>query len=410
MEFLQAVKGKIVDQGRPVYLKGVNLGGWLMPEAYFMHAPNRGYRFFKAGFIKELGEREFLRIEQAFRDNFIKEDDLKKIAVMGFDHVRLPFHYGLLSPATVNQSGAVVKSRLSQKAQFDYALNGLRYLARGVAWAKKYGLRVILDMHAVPGAQNTDWHADSDGKVARFWRHRANQEHAIELWKMVAGYFKDEPAVIGYDVLNEAVLDDDALLNRYYRAAIKAIRTEDKKHILFIEGNRWARDIKCLDKFEDDNLVLGMHYYEPMQFVFNLTPDMRYPMKGWDSRVMFRQLEPYAVEAKKRGRALWCGEFGVNYRQCCFGEDLLVRDMIAHFKKLDIHWTYWTWKAIKGPVFPDGVCSYYPNPAWVNRMGPVTGWDTWSRTWKAHKDGMIASWRTETFTINSGIVKALWKE
>ena len=36
--FLKRDKAFIVDaQGKPIFLKGVNFGGWLMMEAYFVH-------------------------------------------------------------------------------------------------------------------------------------------------------------------------------------------------------------------------------------------------------------------------------------------------------------------------------------------------------------------------------------
>ncbi len=390
--FLKAHKGRIVDGDRPVYLKGVNLGGWLMPEAYFMHAPNRGHRFFRAGFVKALGEKAYREIEAAFRGSFIIEDDLRKIAAMGFDHVRLPFHYELLEPKP-----------------FVYSQSGLAYLDKAVAWAKKYGVRVILDMHAVPGAQNHDWHSDSDGRVL-FYSSKVYQKRAAALWQVIADRFKDEPAVIGYDVLNETVIPDPAPMNAYYHAAIRAIRAVDQKHIIFVEGNRWAQDIECLDRFDDGNMVLGIHFYEPPDLTFNLVPGLRYPLPGWDKAVMRKRLAGFAATAKKRNCALWCGEFGVNARGGFYGEDLWLKDVLSVFKSMDIHCSYWTWKAVKNHMYPDGIYSYFPNAPWVDRAGAVSGWDTWAQHWPKLKKKMTASWRTDQFTLNPAIAQALWKK
>lgn len=396
MEFYTINNGRITEHGRPVHLRGVNLGGWLMPEAYLMFAPSRGYRFFRAGFVKALGEKSCLDLERAFRDNFITESDLELIAGLGFDHVRLPFHYGLI-----------------ETAPYTYSKDGLKYLENAVAWGKKHGVRTILDMHAVPGAQNHDWHSDSDGRM-RFYSSKPYQKRAAALWRFIAERFKDEPAVIGYDLLNETVVDDPALMNAYYHAAIKAIRAVDQKHLIFAEGNLWARDIACLDNFEDDNLVLGIHFYEPLEFVFNYIPGLSYPLRGgeitWDKAFMRQRLQTSVEISRQRGRALWCGEFGVNARDGKYGEDGWVRDILANFKALDIHWSYWTWKAIKNHMFPDGIYSYIPNDPWINRPGPVSGWDTWAGQWPTHKDKMIASWRTERFTRNESIAKVLWKK
>ncbi len=393
MDFLRAHGARIIDGKKPVHLRGVNLGGWLMPEGYIMQAPNRGHRFFRARFIKELGEAAYQEIEEAFRANFIREEDFRLIAGMGFNHVRLPFHYELLEPEP-----------------FVYSEDGIKYLEQAVAWGKKHGVRVILDMHAVPGAQNQDWHSDSDGRML-FYSSKVYQQRAAALWQVIAERFKDEPAVIGYDILNETVIDDPKPMNAYYHAAIKAIRHVDPRHIIFVEGNLWSRDIECLDRFEDDNLVLGIHFYEPLELTFNYIPGLVYPLNGrkilWDKKYMRTRLDPSANIARQRGRALWCGEFGVHGRGGKYGEDGWVRDITAHFKALDIHWTYWTWKAVKNHMFPDGIYSYYLNDAWVNRPGPEIGWDTWHRLWPKNKKEMAASWRTGKFSLNSEIANAL---
>jgi hypothetical protein len=80
---------------------------------------------------------------------------------------------------------------------------------------------------------------------------------------------------------------------------------------------------------------------------------------------------------------------------------------LAAMRELGINWTYWTYKAVKNSAFPDGVYSYYGNPAWVHREGPVSGWDTYVKEWPLHKKEMIDSWRTENFRANTGIVKLL---
>jgi aryl-phospho-beta-D-glucosidase BglC (GH1 family) len=393
MEYLTIENKKIVIGGKPLTLKGVNLGGWLMPEGYIMHAPNRGYRFFKADFIKANGSKMFAGFERAFRDAFITEKDFAAIRALGFNCIRLPFHYALV-----------------ETAPFRYSEDGVAYLDRAVRWANKHGLRIILDMHAAPGAQNHDWHSDSDGS-ARFWTTPAFQRRALALWQFLADRYKDEPAVAGYDLLNETVLSDPAPMNRYYHAAIKTIRSADRNHIIFVEGNRWGQDLACLDDFADDNLVLSFHFYEPLEFTFNFVPQLKYPLSSksgrWDKATMRQRLDALQKVADRRNRPLWCGEFGVNARGGLYGEDLWLRDVLAHFRSMDIHWTYWTWKAVKHTMFPDGINSYLPNDPWVNRPGPQTGWETWPKLWPDQKKAMIASWKTEKFQLNKAIAKVL---
>lgn len=125
----------------------------------------------------------------------------------------------------------------------------IKFLDRAIEWARQHRVYIILDLHGAAGSQNHDWHSDSMGE-ANLWKFKAHRHKTYELWEILADRYKDETMIAGYDVLNEAVLDDAGLLNEFYRETIKAIRRSDRRHILFIEGTHWAQNIDCLDDFK----------------------------------------------------------------------------------------------------------------------------------------------------------------
>ncbi len=386
-KFLRTSGTDIVDgNGRKVMLKGVNFGGWLMMEAYFMHAPNTPEQLMKKQFAKALGIRALADLQENFLGNFITESDMRQVAEWGFNCVRLPFNYRNIT------------------------VHGTDYLDMAVQWANKYNVYLILDLHAAPGAQNHDWHSDSLGQ-AELWTKRSNRAQTYALWEKIADRYKDEPMVAGYDLLNESVTADVGTLNEFYRKLVRVIRLSDKKHILFIEGNRWSQDLTVLDDLKDDNWAYSIHFYEPLDFTFNFVPHLRYPLKSaagdWDKGTTARRLEEYRKFAEERGRPVHVGEFGVHYREGLYKEDRYVKDTVKCFNDHGFHWNYWTYKAVKHYMFPDGIFSYYPNPAWVHRPGPVTGWNRWKDLWVEHRAAMTASWRTENFTLNEKILAAL---
>ncbi len=392
--FLKTSKTKIVSRtGNPVALKGVNLGGWLMMEAYILHAPNFPEQKFKKEFSATLGQKALSVFERKFRENFIQEKDIKNIANQGFNCIRIPFNY-----------------RLIEKTPYRYDTKGVSYLDQVIRWAKKYKIWVILDLHAAQGAQNHDWHGDSMGK-AELWTKELNQDRALALWEFVADRYKNEEYVAGYDLLNEAVLGNTKLLNRFYKKLIKRIRGVDQNHILFIEGNKWATDLDCLDDYDDNNYALSIHSYEPLEFAFNFIPRLSYPLKSskgrWDKNVMRKNLLRYKKISQKRSVPIFAGEFGVNARQGHFGEDRWLADILKCFNDFGFHWTYWTYKAVKNSAFPDGIYSYGDNPPWVNRVGPLTGWDTYKQHWPKQQKAMARSWRTDQFQVNKEILKVL---
>jgi hypothetical protein len=300
--------------------------------------------------------------------------------------------------------------RLIEKLPYRYDLQGVRYLDRVIRWAKKYGIWAVLDLHAAQGAQNCDWHGDSNGR-ADLWTKKANQDRALALWEFLADRYKDETSVAGYDLLNEAVMTDTKLLNRFYKKLIKRIRSVDRNHILFIEGNRWAQDLNCLDEYDDDNYALSIHNYEPIEFTFNFVPSLSYPLKSshgkWDKNVMRKRLSRYKEILQKHGVPIFAGEFGVNARRGEYGEDRWLADILKCFNDFGFHWAYWTYKAIKNGVFPDGIYSYVQDPPWVHRVGPLTGWDTYKFHWPKQQKPMIQSWHTDQFQANGEIIKVL---
>ena len=386
-DFLRVKNTSILDpHGKPLMLRGTNFGGWLMMEGYFMHAPNTAEQTMKKEFVKALGQKVLDELEQSFRDNFIVEEDMKQLAKWGFNSVRVPFNYRLIKDGHIH------------------------YLDNVIKWANKYKVYVILDLHAAYGSQNHDWHSDSLGK-AELWTKKSYRHQTYALWEQVADRYKNEFYVAGYDLLNEAVLDDQKLLNEFYRETIKAIRRVDRQHILFIEGNRWSQVIDQLDEFSDDNWVYSIHFYEPLEFTFNFVPHLMYPLRSkqgvWDKNTMRRRLENYDKFSKQRQRPIHVGEFGVHFRDGFYHEHNYVKDVVACFKDFGFHWNYWTYKAVKHYMFPDGIFSYYPNDAWVHRPGPVSGWNRWHQLWPKHKKAMIASWRTKAFSLNQPIIKAL---
>lgn len=384
--FLKTNKTSIIDiDAQPVLLKGVNFGGWLMMEAYFMHAPNLPVQVFEKEFVKQCGQKALDELLGKFRDNFMTEADVKQVALWGMNCIRLPFHYKVVAEG-----------------------NTIHYLDQAIGWCQKHKVYLILDLHAAPGSQNPDWHSDSLGDT-ELWTNKINRHKTYDLWQMLADRYKDETVIAGWDVLNEAVLQDTDLLNEFYRESIKAIRRADKNHILFIEGKHWAQQIDVLDEFKDDNWVYSIHFYEPMEFAFNLIPFMRYPWEGCNKDTLRRRMEGYFQFAQKKQRPVHVGEFGVNYREGVYNEHLYLEDELKSFNDFGFHWNYWTYKAVKNYMFPDGIYSYYPNSFWVHRQGPKTGWHCWGEHWSQHKHEMAASWQTQAFSLNTYVIEQLKK-
>ncbi|KAG5715860.1 putative glucan 1,3-beta-glucosidase A [Termitomyces sp. T112] len=116
-------------------VRGVNLGGWLVIEPWITPS-----LFDNTGDSRIIDEYTFGKYQdhaKAYRtlkthwDSWITEADFRKIAAAGLNHVRLPIGYWAFD---VSGGEPFVQGQLP-------------YLDKAVSWARKYGIKVIIDLH-----------------------------------------------------------------------------------------------------------------------------------------------------------------------------------------------------------------------------------------------------------------------
>jgi hypothetical protein len=362
-------------------MRGINLGGWLMMEGYMLGGRNIPESVFKANLAKLFGPDFVNEFTQSFRANFIQDSDFKTIQKLGFNCVRLPFNYHLLEEP-----------------------NGFAYLKQCVETIGKNQLYVILDMHAVPGCQNQDWHSDSTG-AARFWEKEEYRRQYFDLWEKLAEIFKGEKWVAGYDIMNEAVTENIDLLREVYQKTVEIIRGSGNQHTIFLEGNKWAREVDFLEGIKGENLAVSIHFYEPLEFTFNWHPDTVYPgeISGvrWDRQELRKRLKKYADFAQKMGRPGYVGEFGIASRcSHCGAEFRWAEDIISIFEEFGFQWTYWTYKSVRGLDVPDGLFQLSDRSGLVGIKSIVSGMENFYTVLKNRKEEFFRLWRTENFKMN----------
>ncbi|MEI8350480.1 MAG: cellulase family glycosylhydrolase [Candidatus Omnitrophota bacterium] len=376
-------------------IKGVNIGSWLLMEGYILGGRNIAESTLKRQFEKINGKSELEVFSRLFRENFIQEEDFKNISAFGANTVRLPFNCRLIEPKP-----------------FRYSNTGIGYLKKALSWAEKYNIKIILDLHAAQGAQNEDWHADSGGK-ALLWEKKTYRERMCALWEVVASACKDEPALLGYDLLNEPVLGERStdIVKRLYQQTIARIRAIDTEHTIFLEGDIWAQRIDFLKELIADNICISIHAYAPLEYTFNFTPFYKFPGQigntFWDANCIRKYLEPYAAFSRKNNVMIFVGEFGINWRGGLWGELEYLKSMLKTFEEFGFGYTYWTYKAIAHHAFPDGIYQAIANNPYIKREGPLYGWENYICNWRKEKQAITAFWQTKNFTPNAALIETL---
>ena len=97
-QFLSTSGMDIIDpSGNPFILKGMGLGGWLVPEGYMLLTGGSPIDI-RNKFIDLIGEDSTAAIMKRYEENCVGEKDIEQLAKWGFNSVRVPFHYKSISP------------------------------------------------------------------------------------------------------------------------------------------------------------------------------------------------------------------------------------------------------------------------------------------------------------------------
>ena len=195
--FLRAEGTRIVDEtGRPVVLRGMGLGGWVLQEGYMLQLGALGQQHVIRARIADLiGEEKTEAFYAAWRANHTTKADIDAMGRWGFNSVRLPMHYDRL---TLPVDQEPVAGRDTWKEEGFAEIDAL------LAWVKANGMYLILDLHAAPGGQGSDLAiSDRDPAKPSLWDSAENRRKTVALWRRLAERYADEPAIGAYDLINE---------------------------------------------------------------------------------------------------------------------------------------------------------------------------------------------------------------
>ncbi len=352
--WLRAEGGTVrAADGRPVVLRGVGIGGWMNMENFITGHPATE-SLLRSELARVLAPHAYDAFFDTFLATFFAREDVELIASLGLNLVRLPINY-----AHLEDDGA--PGHLREQ--------GLRLIDRAVRLCREAGVYVLLDLHALPGGQNHDWHSDNPSHVPLLWRHREFQDRTVRLWEHLACRYKDEPAVAGFNLINEPADPTGVQLAPLYRRLAEAIRRIDDRHILFLDGDRYAQDFEHLGQ-PIENAVYSMHHYP---YPGSLAGG---PYPGSSRGEYYDRARVEAEFAERRrymarhGLPVLVGEFGPVY----VGEPeadamrlRLLRDQIAVYESAGASWCLWTYKDIG----LQGLCYLPPDSLWFQILGEV---------------------------------------
>jgi endoglycosylceramidase len=246
------------------------------------------------------------------------------------DYTRLRADWGMTAIRFLITWSAIEPSQ----GQFDDAY--LDWVHQRMDWANAAGLAVILDMHqdvygegfGFDGAPA--WTCDAseyagfvpkqpwginyaDPHVIACFDHLwSDPGELVAAWQHVAERLADEPAIIGFDPMNEPswgsyaeTMFEKDRLEPYYEAAIAAVRTAAPHWVAFAEPS-YARNLGFstgLVPFSADDVVYSPHLYDALAEQSGIFDPTR-------SQMLIDTVADFETEATRLGTPLWIGEYG----------------------------------------------------------------------------------------------------
>ncbi|MFZ2590504.1 MAG: cellulase family glycosylhydrolase [Leuconostoc citreum] len=369
-------------------IKGVNLGGWLVlekwmtPQLFSNVAAEDEYYL-----PRDLNPETYQARIDMHRANFITEADFLRIASLGLDTVRIPvpcFIFGDVPP-------------------FQGAID---YLDKAFNWAEHYGLKILIDLHTVPGSQNGFDNGGITG-VQNWSQHPEKVAFTMSVLTRLAKRYAVRTGLYGIEVLNEPATQNmhNLMMKRYkarepelasenapvtfeflyqfYRQAYDQIRPilPSDKVIMFHDGfdiSKWEGFFQH-NTFE--NVVLDTHHYLMIAEIeteeITIPAYRRYMIKIGNEIEAVKQLVPIVVGEWSLFNSLATGHStngGINPTQVKFEETAKQKDEDV----LLINRELWNlqveqWSRVDGYFF----WSYKMNIDTVNDPDWY-GWDAWS--------------------------------
>jgi endoglucanase len=316
----------IAADGTPLHLKGTSLGNWLEQEGYMFQLDGgpQSPREIEDLVNELIGPEEAAQFWKSYRDAYITEDDIKFLHQAGLNSIRIPMHYKYFVPGDDE---------------------GFRLLDRVVGWAQKYHMYVVLDMHCAPGGQ-TGANIDDSWGYPWLYESATDQQLTIDIWQRIAKHYRNNPTVLGYDLLNEPIATFPQIqryntaLEPLYKKITAGIREVDTNHVIILGGAQWDTNFSIFGPPFDNNVMYTFH---------------KYWMPPTEAAV-----QPYVDFRTKYNVPIWLGESGEN-------TDAWIHDFATVLNKDDIGWAFWTYKRMdatasivswRKPVYWDEIIAY----------------------------------------------------
>ncbi|KAJ8594245.1 glycoside hydrolase family 5 protein [Rhizopogon salebrosus TDB-379] len=379
---------------------GVNLGGLFVLEPFITPALYQKY----SGAVDEWTLSTLMAADTAsgglgqletHYSTFITEQDIAEIAGAGLNWIRLPIPFWAI-----------------EKWDFEPFLEKVcwPYILRVFQWARKYGIRVNLDLHTIPGSQNGYNHSGKLGSInfLNGVMGVANAQRALDYIRIITEFISQPEwvdVVPVFSIVNEALVSEIGTdqITSFYLLAHDTIRNITGYgeghgpyiaiHDGFLGTAAWADFLQGSDR-----IILDTHPYfafdgssngQPIATGTGLSAGGIWPQQACNA------WGPGMNTSQTAFGVTIAGEFSDGYNQCglflmgvgntdSYGDSCSLfldssqwnATMKAGFYEFALasmdalqNWFFWTWK-----IGNSSTTNTVQSPLWSYQLGLQEGW------------------------------------
>lgn len=306
--------------GNCVYLRGTNLGNLFVQENWMSSTNEKDQKTINEKLTKRFGKKLKDNLISFYENNYFTLSDFDILKEMGMSVIRVPFTYMNLYDKTIDNKWILKKN----------AFEKLDWIVRE---SSKRGIYVILDLHGAFGSQNGQDHSGElidNIKDVTFYKNTELKKLTLDLWKEVAIHYKNNPAIAGYDILNEpsekAGITTDYHFE-FYNEIYQVIRKIDYDHIIIMESCWTVLNLPNPKKYNWKNVVYEYHHY-----IWNSQDSAIGQIIATKALIESIKLANYNVPT-------YIGEF------TCFTSNDAWKSVLELFNLNGYHYTSWSFKS-----------------------------------------------------------------
>lgn len=386
---------------------GVNLGGWLVTEPFISPSLFQKYESAATPAVDEWTLSQNMAADTAsgglnqlvnHYSTFITEQDFAEIAGAGLNFLRIPIPWWAIE--------------VRDDEPF-LARTCWTYFLKAIQWARKYGLRINVDLHAVPGSQNGWNHSGRLGNTNFLLGPMgyANAQRTLDYIRVIAEFISQpqySDVVVLFGVLNEprgSPLIGATQLEGFYKAVYDTIREasglgEGKGPVISYHEGFQGLDHYSGFMTNADRIALDWHPYICFggQSSNAITSYATTPCTTWGQTINQSMTNFGMTTAGEFSNAVTdCGLFlnnvgeGTRYEGTYSSGgpwpsqgsctpwtdwqnwDQTMKDGTKQFALASMdalqNWFFWTWK-----IGPSSASGKVETPGWSYKLGLENGW------------------------------------